>query len=514
MNRAALMLIIITILSKIIGFGKEIVLSFQYGTSYVTDAYLISQAVPGFVLTFLGAAITTTYMPLFSEIESIDGAIESQKFSNKVINLLILIAILIILSVLVLTEPIVKIFASGFTGETLALSIFLTRIAIFSILFFGIVYVLNGFLQLKGNFIAPALSGIPLNITLMISIYVSSIYGYHLLAYGKIVAVITQLLMLVFFAKKLGYKYRLEVELNDRRIFNMIYLAIPVVFGTSVNEINRLIDRTIASNIAVGGIAALNYAERINIFIQSIFIMSIATVLYANITKFAAKGENKELLLALKESIIGTFIFTVPATVGVVLFANPIVSLLFGRGKFDEESIIITSTALSYYALGIVAIGIREIMVRVFYSLKDTKKPVINAMLGMIMNLLLNIILSKYIGIGGLALASSLSAIFIAILMTLTIRKKLGSIGLKQISFTFLKILISSLIMGIIAEICYRNLTIHFSNHSSLFFSIILGGTTYFLIIYFMKIDDVDVMVRAIKEKLKNYFTNKSKRQS
>jgi len=192
----------------------------------------------------------------------------------------------------------------------------------------------------------------------------------------------------------------------------MVYIALPVIIGVSVNQINVLVDRTIASRVAEGGITALNYASRLNGFVQGIFVLSITTALYPMISKMVAESNMEGLKKSVSEAISGINLLVIPATVGSMIFAEPVVMLLFGRGKFDVEAIAMTSAALFFYSLGMLGFGLREVLSRAFYSLQDTKTPAINATIAVVMNIIPNIILSKYMGIGGLALERRLGRIY------------------------------------------------------------------------------------------------------
>lgn len=275
-----------------------------------------------------------------------------------------------------------------------------------------------------------------------------------------------------------------------------------MVLGVSVDQINVLVDRTIASTLIVGGISALNYANRLNTFIQGIFVMSIATVMYPLISKMVTDKDIDGLKRTLSESIFGINILIVPITVGAVIFSSPLVSLIFGRGAFDEQANILTSSALLFYSIGMLGFGLREILSRVFYSMQDTKTPMINAAIGMIINILLNLILSRLLGIGGLALATSIAAIVTTFLLFMNLRKKIGPFGMKQISISFLKILFASSIMGLFAKLSFNYLTVSLSQNLSLLLAIGVGAVSYFVTIYFLKIEDVDVIIGAIKKKL------------
>lgn len=502
MKKTALMLMVLTIFSKVIGFSRDIILSYFYGASGVSDAYLISLTIPTVIFTFVGVGISTTFIPIFSQVLKEDGEEKANDFTNNVINLLMLISSIIVIAVLFFTEPIVKTFASGFEGETLSLAISLTRITIFSIFITGIIYVFKGYLEIKNNFITPVLIGIPLNLFLITSIFLSTKTDLIVLGYGKIIAAVAQLIFLAPFLIKKAYRYNLNFDFNNSKLKKMLYLSIPVILGTSVNQINMLVDRTLASQVAIGGISALNYAHQLNRFIQGIFVMSIATVMFATISKMAVEKNIVGIKKSLGESITGISLLVLPAMVGSMIFAAPIVSLLFGRGEFDSRAVLMSSEALYYYSIGMIALGIREVLARAFYSLQDTKTPMINAAIGMVLNIALNFILVQYLKLGGLALATSIAAIFTTGLMFITLRKKIGPFGMKQISISFLKILFASLIMGGLAKLSFNYLTTSLSQNLSLLLAIGLGALSYFVIIYFMKIEDVDVIVGAIKKKL------------
>jgi putative peptidoglycan lipid II flippase len=210
----------------------------------------------------------------------------------------------------------------------------------------------------------------------------------------------------------------------------------------------------------------------------------------------------------IKESTVGVSIMTLPITIGTLLFSEQLISVLYGRGAFDDTAIKITSQALFYYSIGIIGFGFRDILTKVFYSLQETKIPMINAALGMLLNIVLNIILSRYLGIGGLALATSIAATFTTVLLFTSLHKKIGPFGMKQISISFLKILFASSVMGGLAKLSFNYLAASLSQNLSLLMAIGVGVVSYFVIISFMKIEDVDVIVGAIKKKLGSQLYN------
>lgn len=189
-------------------------------------------------------------------------------------------------------------------------------------------------------------------------------------------------------------------------------------------------------------------------------------------------------------------------SIGIFVFSKEIIILLFGRGTFDSEAIEITSNALVFYSIGTVSFGLREVLSRTFYALKDTKTPMINASIGLVINIILNIILSQYMGIGGLALATSISPVFTTTLLFINLQNKIGLFGINEIISTLVKVVIASLCMGFLCRILFGFLRVIISGNISLIITITFGIIVYFIIISFMHIEDVDLFFKEIKNKL------------
>lgn len=502
MKKTALVLIIITILSKIFGFGREIVLAHFYGASNVSDAYIIALTIPTTFFVLIGRGVATSYIPIYTSIEKNSNIEEADRFTGNLINIIMIISTFMVLLGIVFTKESIMIFASGFEGNTLELAIDFTRISIFSIYLTSLVNIFKPYLEIKGNYSTPALIGLPMSLVIIISIVLSSFYGLKILSIGIVISSFVQLLLLLPFVKRYKYDHKKIINFLDSNIKKMVILSIPVFIGVAVNDINVIVDKTLASQISSGGISALNYAQTIDYFIQGTIVMSIATVMYPAMSKMVAENDVQSLKKVLSESITGTNLLVIPSSVGAMLLNKPIVELIFGRGAFDSEAVKITATALFFYSIGMLGKGLRQVLSRPFYAMQDTKTPMVNATIGVIVNIVLNIVLSKYLGIGGLALATSISAIFISILLLISLRKKIGPFGMKQISISFLKILLASLVMGGLAKLSFNYLTASLSQNLSLIIAIGVGAISYFVIIYFMKIEDVDVIVGVIKKKL------------
>ncbi len=494
---------LVTIFSKIFGFARDMTLSYFYGASNISDAFIISITIPSALFGIIVAGISTGYIPMYTKIHQNYGKVESEKFTSNLLNVLVLISTVIVIPGLLFTDEIVRVFASGFEGDTLAYAIQFTRISLIGIYFTGFVVLLNAYLQLQKNYIIPALIGFPLNFTIVASIFVSSHTDVIMLAIGAVLAIVAQLMLILPFVLRSGFRYTFALNYKDEHLKNMFYLSLPIILGVSIDQINTIIDKTIASRIAEGGISALNYASKLNGFVQGIFVVSIIAVMFPIISNMASEKNLNGLKKIIAEAIGVINVFVVPATIGLMVFAEPIVRLLFGRGAFDEQDVTMTSISLAFYSIGMLGYGLRDVLSRAFYALQDTKTPMINAAIAILINIILNLILSRYLGIGGLALATSISAIVATVLLFISLHKKIGSFSIRAIFINFMKILIASIIMGMIAKVTYDLLSTVVVEYASLIVSISLGAFVYFALIYFMKIEEINLILRYLSSRLK-----------
>lgn len=501
MKKTAGMLVIIAIASKILGFLREMVLAYFYGASGVSDVYLISISISATIFGLIATGISTGYIPMYTNIQEEANPKEANKYTSNIINLLMVICVVIVVLGLIFTEPLVRLFASGFKGETLKLAVSFTRVSLFNIFFTGLVIIFGGFLQIKDNFLIPALIGFPMNIIIILSIIISHETNVIFMIVGSIIATASQFLLMVPSLKKEGYHHKMILNIKNKYIKKMGIIAIPVIIGSSVNQINTLVDRTIASRIAIGGISHLNYSNKLSSSIISLFVLTIATVIYPSISKMAAKNNIKGVKKSVEEAINTINILIIPSTIGIMIFATPLVVLLFDRGEFTDKDVIMTSSALFFYTIGTIGFALRQILTKVFYAMQDTKTPVINASIGVVINIVLNIILSIYMGISGLALATSIAAIVGTILLFISLRKKIGAIGIKNILKVSIKSLSASIVMAIIAKLLYETLVNIMGSNISVIIAIGVGGLIYSAIIYFMKIEEIDSVVAQFKSK-------------
>lgn len=507
--KSAFWLMVVTMLSKVLGLGRELVLGYFYGTSAYSDIYIVAMNIPLVVFASIGTALLTTFIPLYQEVLNERGEERALKFSNNVMCIVVVLSIILSVLGFIFAEPLVKMFAWHYEGEKLVVAAKFVRIMIGGVLFIGLSNLMTSYLQIKGDFTIPGMIGFPNNIIIILSIILSAVVGnIYILAIGTLIGMLSQFLFQVPFAIKKGYKFKPTIDLKDEYLKKMLWLVMPVLIGVAVNQVNAMVDRSLASGLEEGVITALNNANRLNGFVMGLFIATLGAVIYPNLSKLSTENNNEKFAESVANSVNCVNLLVVPASIGAIILATPVVRILFQRGAFDDRSTVLTATALIFYSVGMIGFGLRDILGRVFYSLKDTRTPMVNGMIAVALNIVLNIVLVKVMGHGGLALATSLSALICIFLLFRSLKKKIGYYGQDKIRSTFMKILISSLLMGVVAYFTYKFLFailgLGFIQEAiALGVSIALGGAIYTVLIVVFKVEEVNMAIDMVKRKLK-----------
>lgn len=507
--KSAFWLMVVTMLSKVLGLGRELVLGYFYGTSAYSDVYIVSMNIPLVVFASIGAALGTTFIPLYQEILNERGEERALKFSNNIMSIVIILSVLLGILGYIFAEPLVKLFAMHYTGEKLILAVKFARIMIGGVVFIGLSSLMSSYLQIQGNFTIPGMVGFPNNIIIIISIILSGItQNIYILAIGSLIGMVSQFLFQVPVAIKKGYKFSPTINLKDEYLKKMLWLVMPVLIGVAANQVNTMVDRSLASGLGDGVITALNNANRLNGFVMGLFIATLGAVIYPTLSKLSSENNKERFAESVANSVNCVSLLVIPASVGAIVLATPVVRILFERGAFNDRSTVLTATALVFYSVGMIGFGLRDILGKVFFSLKDTKTPMVNGVMAVILNIVMNISLVKVMGYGGLALATSLSSLICIVLLFRSLKKKIGYYGQDKIKSTFIKTLVASLVMGVVTYFVYKFLFgilgLGFIQEAiSLGVSIAVGGAIYLALIVVFKVEEVNMAIDMIKKKLK-----------
>ncbi|MPM16675.1 Lipid II flippase MurJ [bioreactor metagenome] len=500
--KATFIVMLMTILSRVIGFGRDMLAAYHFGVEGSYDIYVASVAIPESVFMIVGLAISTTFIPILSEIRHNKNKDEMFKFSNNVVTILSILSIVVIVLGLIFTKEIVNIFVPKFTKEQIELTIFLTRITLINIILLCVNACFASMLQVCEDFIVPSLLGLFFNIPIIVYLVFFAEVSIIGLTIANVLGNLLRVLVQIPSLYKQGYRFKLYIDLRDEKLRSMIILILPVIVGAGANSINMLVDKSLASGLNTGAMASLEYSQRIVTFANTAITTSIVSVIYPLMANRLNAGDKQGFIKYLTKSIIIICLFLIPITFGMLFLSKEIVAVFYERGKFDSSAVVLTSMALFGYSLQLPFAGIRDILNSSLFSMKKTKVTTINGIIGVVINISLSIVLSKYMGVLGIAIATSVSSLVIALLLLNSTKEVVGSFNISEVIIKISKIILSSTLMILILYFINSLLSIENS------FIIILtdgslGAVVFMIMCKILKIEEFNEALNMIKMKVK-----------
>lgn len=452
--QTAMLMAILTLGSKLLGFIREMVMAGFFGTSYITDAYVMAIAIPGMIFGGIFGAVATSYMPLFSKIRATEGIEKGNRFTSETINLLVFVSIISAFVGLAFSDQIVDIFASGFEGETAGLTSFFVKITFAYVIFTSVTGILEAFLRYHGIFLTPIIIGYLQNIIVIVTIIVSSYFNYYYLAFGWLAAYVLRFIIVFRVTKKRSFNHSFSMQ-TGWAAKQIILLSLPVFFGSSINQINIFVDKALASRLQVGSVAALNYGDLLVGLITGLTVTIMMTVIYPKMTQAQSADNYKRFNEIVSSGFNLICIITIPCSLGAMLYSEQIVQIIYERGAFDAAATELTATAFFYYLTGMAFISLNSLFIQTYYSMHDMKTPVLYVLFGAIINIILNLILVNYMAHGGLALATSIAATCNTFLLYYGLRKKYPQVTIIESNLKIIKIVIAAVVAISISWVAY-----------------------------------------------------------
>jgi len=443
-----------TLLSRIFGFIRDVVIAWFFGAGLVSDAFFVAFRIPNLLRRlFAEGSLSVAFIPVFTEYLTQRGKKHAFEMAKSAIRLLSVLLVAITVAGILLSPFIVRVIAPGFvtSPEKYSLTVFLTRIMFPYIFFIGLVALCMGILNALGHFAAPALAPVLLNISIIGSVF---LIAPHMadpvagIAIGVLIGGVLQLALQVPFLIKKGFYFWQKANMYHPGLKKVGLLMVPTIFGAAVYQINILVGTLLASLLAQGSVSYLYYADRLVQFPLGIFAIAMATAVLPTLSRQAAGKDLQAVRDTFSYAMKMVFFITIPSMVGLIVLREPIVALLFKRGAFDSETTRLTAYALLYYSIGLWAFSAVRIVVSTFYALQDTKTPVRMAIVSVCANVILGVILMGPMGHAGLALSTSLASMLNLGLLVWALRTKLGALGLKSITESACKTIVCSGIMG------------------------------------------------------------------
>ena len=452
--RAAGVLGAATMLSRFMGMLRDMVVARLFGAGLAMDAFVAAYMIPNMLRRFFAeGALTAAFVPTFSETLANKGREEARALANVCFTLLTLVMAAITVIGIVLSPQIVHLMYPGYavSPEKFSLTVLLNRLMFPYIFFVSLVALCMGILNTVRHFFTPAISTVFLNISVILAallLHDRLQVPVVSLAIGVLVGGFLQLALQLPVLYRKGFPVRLNFHFGDPALRKIVLLMGPSLFGVGVYYLNITVGSILASLLPEGSVSYLYYAQRLFEFPQGIFTVSVAQAILPSMSRQAAAGDMDALKESLCYGVRLTLFVTIPAMAGLILCSTPIFSLLFMGGAFDYAKAANCGVALLYYSFGLTFVALVRVLVPAFYALKDTKTPVLIALVAFVLNLLFSLALMGPMRHGGLALASSLSALGNMGLLLWFLRKKIGRFGGRAIAVSGMKGVLATIPMA------------------------------------------------------------------
>ncbi len=456
MLKTAGFMTVATLMAKVLGMGRDMLIAAYFSTSYVGDAYMTATKLPTMLFDLvIGGVITASFIPVFTTVDQSDGKKKAFEFANKFIGLVLSITVLIAILGIMFSDTLIGLLAPEFNVQTAELASELSKIMFPMIIFTGLAFSFVGILQSHGEFNIPAIMSLVSNLAVIAYFPLfGKKYGVHGLSVSMLVAWSLQVVIQIPALKKTGYKFRPSLKLFDSNIKMTLLLAGPLLISTWVQPLYSIVNTRIASGIS-GGVTMLEYANRLYTVMVGVFSFVVTNLVFPKLSKSNSQNDKEEATKLLVTSLKAIMIVILPLMAGFVLLSRPVIGVIYEHGAFNADDAHRTAMALSCYSVGMIGFSINEILSKAFFSEKNSKTPMFNAIISMVINIILAYSLSSRLGINGLALATAGGSTTNAILNYICMRKRRGKIFEKSDIMSVIKTVISTVVMAVVVAVTY-----------------------------------------------------------
>ncbi len=487
----------LTGISRILGFVRDMVLAWLLGAGYLADAFIVAFRIPNLLRRFMAeGAVSVAFVPVFSEARERDGLEKAFDLARGVFTLMFFSLAAVVIIGEIVAPALVAAIAPGFIhDEAFETAVRLTRIMFPYILLIGIVALFMGILNSMGHFSAPAgapillnvfMIGVPVGFYVLIPVFSSPADAF---AWGVILGGVAQVVLHVIPLKMMHVPLAFTRNFYHPRLRQVASLMGVAAIGASVYQINVFVGTLLASLLQTGSVSYLYYANRITELPLGLFAFAVGNVMLPAMSTAHARADTEGLTRLMGESVAAVLVFTIPATVGIMVLAEPIFGILFMRGAFTLQDSLSCAYALRMYALGLCAVGVSRILTQTLYAMQQARSVVKTAWLTLGINVLFCLGLMPFMNHAGIALASSVSVCLQVVILYRILAKK----GVRLAGSPFMqyaRMLIAAAAMGAclvpFLSMGFWENGFSLGSLTVLFVSIIAGAVVYFGLLWLL----------------------------
>ena len=440
---------VVAIITLIVSFFKESVFVYFYGASAVTDAYVIAIQLPTTLFSLISTAISNVALPYYSKKLNQDGREIAAGYASNLMTMVTILSIAIVLLCELFAQAIISVCVPGLNGETAQLAATLFRMIVPTIILTELMNINTAVLNVHKSYILPSLASLFLNFTYVsFVVLLAQTKGIYAAVWGNIIGALVEFAYSVLLRRKF-LKYRWRCNPSDQDMIASVRKAVPIFVGIGAAEINKLVDTLVSSFLKAGAISMLNYASKLSSAVYTLLIQGITTVVYPELVECAAEDRDDRMADCLLTSIRLVLLIMSPIMVGGAVLSKEIITIIYRRGAFDAFAVEKTAPLFACYLVCLLFSVFRQIISRAFYSYGDTKTPMKNSFIGIVINIVLDFAVVRFLGEIGLALATTVATAIISFLLFWDIKKRNTHITYNGLPQLIIRILISCIAMGI-----------------------------------------------------------------
>lgn len=500
--KSAILVTAMMISFKVLGFVKQAFVAYYFGATVETDTYFIAWGFVSGVTEAIVKALGVSLVAIYTSMRLQQGKKEAERLINGLLEILVPVFTALALLLFLASPCFSHLLAPTYYGEKYSKLVLFIRV-LSPILIFGCLELIFGaVLDSHKSFFVPRLQSLIYSLAIILAcVFLSDLLEIRALVLGQYISSILFSVLLIYSVKKM-HRFSVVKFKNIPGLKSILVTAIPLFIGNSALQINQMVDKSITSGLGDGAASALSYCHILEQFVTNIVIINIGNVMFANFAEFVAKEEKEKIIYSLSNAINYLIIVLTAISLITIVSAKDIVSIVYFRGSFTKQAVNQTSLALMGYAVSFVCVAVRDLSVKGLYAYKDTKKPMIISFICIAINICFSIILSKFIGILGISIATSISATIGMILVAKALKKYLVSYNYCNHIKTFLKCCPAAFVL-VMVSIFLK----HIIPYGAIIrFCVICfaGFLLYFGILYIQGIQEIRFIVVMLKNKIKN----------
>lgn len=445
---------LIMIFSRLLSLlSVQIYMSFYGASDAYLNIYSYAISVPNIIFTCFGTALSTVVIPIYAGYIAKGEDMRAKTFADTILSVTSVFTIGLILLGIAISPLLPRLTNLGdYSFSVKALMVMMP-----AMLFYGLNYIFQGMLQSHGKYGWPAFVSVPSSLIVILYVFLlGDTFGVWGLLLATLLGLSLQAFILIPPLYKTGYRFKTAFDLKNPDMKEALRMTGPVLIGVSAYQLNMLYNTTMIAKFP-GMVTLLTYVQNLTLYLVLAFAYSITAVIYPRLTSFAATDDMESYKETLRGILKTVIILLVPVTFGFLAVRTQMLELITKWGKVTSEEVGSAAGLLAMYSIGILGLGMKEILDRAFYAVKETKLPAINGFIIMAVNISLSLVLIRFMGAFGLPLAYSVASLVGTVVLLFCLKKKIGSFG-EGILTTFIKSVIAAALMFIFVTLINRAL--------------------------------------------------------